>query len=50
MMMMMIIIVIIIIIIIIIILLVGTGLRQVGASTYHGKVDAPAHQSLGWHL
>ena len=28
----------------------GTGVGQVGASAYHGNVDAPAHQSLGWHL
>ena len=28
----------------------GTGVAQVGALAYHGKLDAPAHQSLGWHL
>ena len=28
----------------------GTGVGQVGASAYHGKLDAPVHQSLGWHL
>ena len=27
----------------------GTGVGQGGASAYHGKLDAPAHQSLGWH-
>ena len=25
----------------------GTGVGQVGASAYHGKLDAPAHQSMG---
>ena len=29
---------------------IGTGVGQVGASAYHGKVDAPAYQSLGWAL
>ena len=28
----------------------GTGVEQVGALAYHGTMDAPAHQSLGWHL
>ena len=28
----------------------GTGVGQVGASAYHGKLDTPAHQSLRWHL
>ena len=28
----------------------GTGVGQIGASAYHGKLDAPVHQSLGWHL
>ena len=26
----------------------GTGVEQVGS--YDGNMDAPAHQSLGWHL
>ena len=26
------------------------GVGQVSASAYHGRMDAPAHQSLGWHL
>ena len=25
----------------------GTGVGQVGASAYHGNMDAPTHQSLG---
>ena len=29
---------------------IGTGVGQVGASAYHGKVDAPAYQSVEWHL
>ena len=28
----------------------GTGVGQVGASAYHWKLDAPTHQSLGWHF
>ena len=28
----------------------GTGVGQIGALAYHGEIDAPAHQSLGWHL
>lgn len=37
-------------IIIIIIITKGTGVGQVGASAYHMEMDAPAEQSLGWHL
>ena len=28
----------------------GTGVGQVGSLAYHGDVDDPAHQSLGWCL
>ena len=28
----------------------GTGVGQAGASAHHGNMDAPAHQSPGWHL
>ena len=28
----------------------GTGIGQTLASAYHGNVDDPALQSLGWHL
>ena len=28
----------------------GTRVGWAGASAYQGEMDAPSHQSLGWHL
>ena len=28
----------------------GTGVEGAGALAYQGNMDAPSHQSLGWHL
>ena len=36
--------------IIIIIIIIVYGVGQAYALAYFGKLDAPAHQSLGWHL
>ena len=44
------IIVIIMIVIIIIIIIIMIIIRMCTASAYYGNVDAPAHQSPGWHL